>query len=142
MFIHTQTAYAEHVEVGLLSCDVSNPISFIVATKKLNCNFQPKSGLSETYTGTVSRFGVEIANGSGIQVQWKVLAPTKNIAEGSLNGEYESYSNDVAVGVGVGTNALIGGVNEVIILQPFQGQLETRFTFNLGGSKIKLSQRG
>jgi hypothetical protein len=51
-------------------------------------------------------------------VVWGVFAPSDSIAPGALSGTYGGVSGDVALGLGVGGNALIGGSQRSIALQP------------------------
>jgi len=54
---------------------------------------------------------------------WSVYAPT-NRRFGALAGLYTGASAEATVGLGLGTNVLLGGSNRTIALQPFsiQGQ--------------------
>ena len=56
---------------------------------------------------------------------WGVFAPVARLGPGDLAGDYAGVQGSAAVGVGVGGNALIGGSNNTIALQPLslQGQV-------------------
>jgi hypothetical protein len=47
-----------------------------------------------------------------------VIAPTANLVPGALAGSYAGATASATVGVGVGANALIGGSNNTVALQP------------------------
>ena len=49
---------------------------------------------------------------------WGVVAPSNNVGPGALAGDYGGVTAAVAVGIGVGANALLGGSNNTIALQP------------------------
>ena len=52
-------------------------------------------------------------------MSWAVLMPTEGPQRGALAGDYVGASGQVAVGVGVGGNVLVGGSNRSVTLQPF-----------------------
>jgi hypothetical protein len=47
-----------------------------------------------------------------------VVAPTDNIGDGALAGDYGGITAGATVGVGLGANVLIGGMDDSIALQP------------------------
>ena len=49
---------------------------------------------------------------------WGVFAPTSDMRKGALSGDYVGASAQANVGVGVGANALTGGFDKSIALQP------------------------
>jgi len=49
---------------------------------------------------------------------WAVIAPTSDVGPGALASDYGGVSADVAAGLGVGANALVGGGHKSIALQP------------------------
>jgi hypothetical protein len=54
-----------------------------------------------------------------------VFAPVSRLGPGDLAGNYAGVQGSATIGVGVGGNALIGGSNNTIALQPLslQGQV-------------------
>jgi len=106
------------VKVGTLSCGVSSGFGFVFGSSKdLNCTFAGPNGY-ESYVGTISKFGVDIGYTSGGILVWTVLAPTGQLAPGSLAGNYAGATASATAGVGVGANALVGGSTNTIALQP------------------------
>jgi hypothetical protein len=51
-------------------------------------------------------------------ILWGVVAPTADIGAGALAGDYRGVTGSVAAVYGVGANALIGGSDKSIVLQP------------------------
>jgi Protein of unknown function (DUF992) len=49
---------------------------------------------------------------------WGVVAPTNSMGSGALAGDYGGATATVALGLGVGANALIGGYKNSVALQP------------------------
>jgi hypothetical protein len=134
-------AQAERVEAGLLTCNVEGGAGFIVGSSKdMSCTFESTGGYTETYTGNVKKFGIDIGKTDRATVKWVVFAPTKEVGKGSLAGQYGGISGEVTVGGGIGANALIGGSKRSIVLQPFSGQVQTGLNIAVGIGTMKLSQ--
>jgi hypothetical protein len=106
------------VRVGELTCNVASGWGFVfVSTKDLNCTYHDNNRY-EHYTGTISKFGVDPGYTSGGVLVWGVFAPTSDMRKGALSGDYAGASAQASVGVGAGANALIGGLDRSIALQP------------------------
>ena len=107
------------IKVGELTCNVSSGWGFIFGSSKdLHCTFRPSARAREHYVGTVNKFGVDIGYTEGGILVWGVFAPSSDLGPGALAGTYAGGSASATVGVGVGANALIGGFNKSIALQP------------------------
>ncbi|NRG17701.1 DUF992 domain-containing protein [Rhizobiales bacterium] len=108
------------VEAGVLRCNVSSGGSFIFgSTKGLICTFKPVgSRPEEPYTGTINKFGIDIGEVKAAEFIWAVLAPSANLDPGALEGNYAGVSAGAAVGAGIEANALIGGFDKSIALNP------------------------
>ena len=111
---------AEHgVKVGNLTCHVASGFGFIFgSSKNLACTFNPGNGRIEYYSGSVSKFGVDIGYTQDGVIVWGVFAPASDVRAGALEGDYAGASASAAVGVGVGANVLVGGLDKSISLQP------------------------
>jgi hypothetical protein len=106
------------IKVGNLTCNVSSGWGFVFGSSRgLNCTFAGPTGI-EYYTGTISKFGVDIGYTTGGVMVWTVVAPTAQLAPGSLGGGYAGGTASATLGVGLGANALIGGNAGSIALQP------------------------
>jgi Protein of unknown function (DUF992) len=104
------------VNAGVLTCNVSSGWGFVFGSSRgLHCVYSPTG---EHYTGRINKFGVDIGYTEGGVIVWTVIAPTSNLAPGSLSGHYGGATASATAVVGVGANALIGGSNETITLQP------------------------
>ena len=62
-----------------------------------------------------------------------------NQAPGALAGKYIGASGDIALGLGVGANALIGGSNNSIALQPFSVEGQVGVNLALGIAQLTLT---
>jgi len=112
------------VASGFLKCDVAGNLSFIFGSSRdIKCVYNPGNNQAEqNYDGWIKTFGVDIGyQKSGVMV-WGVIAPTNNLGAGALAGDYVGATATVALGLGVGANALVGGYKDSIALQPFSVQ--------------------
>jgi len=118
-FAGTADAAPHGVKVGSLTCNVASGWGFVFGSSKdLHCTFRPNSHTSEHYTGTISKFGVDIGYTEGGVLVWGVFAPSSDVRAGALAGDYAGATASATVGVGLGTNVLIGGLDKSIALQP------------------------
>ena len=108
------------VKAGVLRCDVKGNVSFIFGSSRdMYCSYEPEGAKRyDNYTGEIKKFGVDIGYSEHGVILWAVIAPTADVGAGALAGDYGGVTADVAVGYGVGANALIGGSNKSIVLQP------------------------
>jgi hypothetical protein len=67
------------------------------------------------------------------------LAPTNQLRQGELAGTYAGVSADAAAGLGVGANALIGGSNNTVALQPLSLEGQLGVNLALGVSALTLT---
>jgi hypothetical protein len=115
----TASAQGSAVKVGNLTCNVSSGFGFIFGSSKaLNCTYAGVGGRYEHYTGTINKFGADIGYTSGGVLVWTVVAPVGVMQPGALAGSYAGGTASATVGVGVGANALVGGSNNTVALQP------------------------
>mgnify|MGYP000306642504 CR=1 FL=1 len=139
-FLAAPAAAQDHVEAGVLRCDVAGGTGFIVgSTKNLTCNFERVDGTVGRYTGVIRKFGLDIGKTDDTVIVWGVLGPSKQVAPGSLAGGYGGLSAEATVGVGLGANALVGGSNKQIILQPLSVQAQSGLNIAAGVSAIELT---
>jgi hypothetical protein len=107
------------VRAGYLTCHVNSGWGFIFgSSRSMKCSYALQPGYTEYYTGTISKFGADIGYLSSAVMIWAVVAPTNNLGQGALAGHYAGATASVAVGVGAGTNVLLGGFKNSIALQP------------------------
>jgi hypothetical protein len=139
----TPAAAQGGVAVGNLSCGVSSGWGFVFGSSRaLNCTFAGAGGRYEYYAGNIAKFGVDIGYTQGGVLIWTVIAPTANLAPGSLAGSYAGATASATVGVGLGANALIGGSGNTIALQPLSISGNTGLNVAAGIGAINLSPAG
>jgi len=114
-----QAQPAPGVVIGTLTCSVASGFGFVFGSSRaINCTYVGPGGRYEHYVGNISKFGIDIGYTEGGVLIWTVVAPTAALAPGALGGSYVGGTASATVGVGVGANALIGGFNNSIALQP------------------------
>jgi hypothetical protein len=128
------------IKVGTLTCHVSSGWGFVFGSSKdLHCNFRPNNRAGEHYTGTVNKFGVDIGYTEGGELIWGVFAPASNVRAGALEGNYAGATASATVGVGLGANVLVGGLDRSIALQPLsmEGNKGLNVAAGIGAIELK-----
>lgn len=127
------------VKIGILTCNASGAWGFIFgSTRSLSCTLAG-TGRYEYYVGQISKFGVDIGYIQGGVLVWSVIAPTANVAPGSLAGGYAGATASATVGIGVGANVLVGGSNKSIALQPLSIEGSTGLNVAAGIASLTLT---
>ena len=126
-------------KVGTLTCDISAGIGLIITSKKnLACMFTPSQrGPREVYSGSITKFGLDIGATTGGEMVWAVYAPS-NKRFGALAGRYGGASAEATVGAGVGANVLIGGSDRTVTLQPLSVQGQAGLNLAAGVAELSL----
>ena len=129
------------VKVGVLSCNVDGGFGIILGSSKdVRCNYVPNSGGGERYNGNITKIGVDIGYTKGGILIWNVVAPASNVAPGALAGNYGGVTGGATVGVGLGANVLIGGLNKSIALQPVSIEGTTGLNVAAGIAELSLTK--
>lgn len=131
----------DRTKVGALTCDVSGGMGMIIASKKaVTCLFTPSTAGApqEVYTGSITKFGLDIGATSGGEMIWSVFAPSDR-KFGALAGNYGGASAEATVGVGAGANVLVGGSSRTVTLQPVSvtGQTGLNLAVGVAGLELK-----
>jgi hypothetical protein len=129
-------------KVGTLDCDISAGMGMIIASQKgVTCTFTPTQGpRPEVYMGSISKFGIDLGATNGGRMVWAVFAPTSARLRGALAGSYAGATAEATVGAGVGANALVGGSNRTITLQPLSVQGQTGLNLAVGVGELTLNR--
>jgi hypothetical protein len=135
----SQALAHDTVEVGFLECRGQSMAFVVGSITKLECLFRPNVGARpEAYYGTIRRAGLDIGWNDSTLVKWAVYAPTNRLGATALAGGYAGGSASVTVGYGVGANALFGGSNSTISLQPLSLQGQTGLSAAAGVAALEL----
>lgn len=132
---------APGVQVGVLSCNVDGGSSFIFgSTKDLQCSFKPAgSAPTQSYKGVIDKFGLDVGQVKDATLVWAVFAPSANMKPGALAGNYAGVSAGATLGVGLEANALIGGLDRSIALNPLSVAGTKGLDIQAGVASMKLS---
>ena len=132
------------VKVGTLACRQEAGWGLVLgSSRRLRCTFTNGERI-EHYEGSVTKVGVDLGyQGAGTLV-WSVIAPHSDTPRGALSGHYGGVTAGAAVGVGLGANALIGGFDRSIALQPVsvQGTTGLEVAAGIAGMTLRREDRG
>ena len=136
--VFAQPALAQ-VKVGTLRCDVSGGLGMIVtSTREMRCIFTSARGYRERYYGMIRKFGLDIGATQRGVLAWAVFAPTEGPRRGALAGDYGGADASVTIGAGVGANALVGGSDRSVTLQPLSVQVQSGLALAAGVASLTL----
>ncbi len=143
LLVAQSPAIAQEAKVvaGTLTCDGEGTVGLIVGSKEsLNCKYAPAGGgPSFRFAGATTRVGLDVGvRGKSVMI-WTVLGSSTNIPGDRLAGTFGGVSADVAAGLGVGANVLVGGNSKSIVLQPLSVKGETGINVSVGVSKLTLT---
>jgi hypothetical protein len=112
-------AAAGGTRIGRLECHVRDGQGLVIMQKeRMSCTFTPVDAPVERYVGTIRKYGLTIGVPPGTVIVWTAVAGHGGYPTGSLAGEYAGISSDASARLGVGANALIGGSEKSVALQP------------------------
>jgi hypothetical protein len=128
-----------NVKVGELRCAVASGLGMIITSShSMGCTYTSAQGYSEQYTGTISKFGLDIGVTDHGVLAWAVFAPTEGVSRHALAGDYVGVGASATAGAGFGANALIGGSGRSIALQPFSVEAQTGLALSAGVASMTL----
>jgi hypothetical protein len=134
-------ASAQHFErIGTLDCKVAPNVSFIVGSmRSAGCTFYPNNSRQRhRYKADLDRIGIDLNISQGGHLIWAVHAHNKRLYPGDLRGVYRGASANIALGLGLGANVLVGGSSNTIALQPLSGESSIGIGISLGVGEIEL----
>jgi hypothetical protein len=124
---------------GILQCEGGQNVGFVVGSvTSLECVFQSEGRRPEPYVATVRRIGVDLGFTDQTKFSWAVTAPTDRVGRGDLAGNYGGVGANASVGVGGGSNFLVGGPQNSYGLQPISVQGQTGLNIAAGVADIEL----
>lgn len=127
------------IEAGVLECRGAPSTSFLIGSvQNFNCIYQPVDAPPHLYQGQIRKIGLDIGLTERSVLVWTVFAPTRVLGPGALVGGYVGVSASAAVGLGVGANALIGGLNNSVALQPVSVEAQQGLSVAVGVAALEL----
>lgn len=115
--------------VGTLRCAASTADARDAETaKSLTCIFRAgKAGVNSYYRGRIIKFSGDMEQPPDPAISWTVWVPEEiDLSNASLAGRYASVPVDDPRVAGLGTNLMLGGENEAIVLEPIHGSQKDR----------------
>lgn len=133
-------AQAANAVVGTLTCKGEGTLGLILGSKEtLQCKFtRANGGPVDQYDATITKIGLDIGIKGPSTLIWTVLGSTSGMDHDALMGTYAGVSAQAAVAVGAGANALIGGSNDSVVLQPLSVEGQTGINLAVGVSELVL----
>src|SRR5258708_38891473 len=130
------------VKIGTLSCNERGGWGLILGSARpLSCTFSSGDRV-ERYEGNMTRVGVDVGYQHSGTLVWAVIAPHTETARGALSGHYAGATASASVGVGLGANALIRGLDPAIALQPVSVEGTTGLDVAAGIGSMTLRSEG
>jgi hypothetical protein len=132
-------AQPRQVQVGQLTCSVSASVGLIVGSQRnVNCVFRGQPGEpEESYTGTMTKVGLDVGFTTGGMIVWTVFADTNRQAA-MLAGKYVGATAEASIAAGLGANVLVGGSQRSVALQPLSLQGQTGVNVAAGIGELDL----
>lgn len=133
-------ARRHYERVGTLECRVAPNVSFVVGSiRTAGCTFYPvNSRRAHRYNADIGRIGLDLNISAGGVLIWAVHAHNRRLYPGDLRGTYTGASGNIALGLGVGGNVLIGGSNNTVALQPLSGEGNVGVGLSVGVGQLHL----
>lgn len=125
---------------GTLTCKGHGSVGLILGSQEtLNCTFDPQGHHGRhRYVATITKIGLDVGVKGESTMIWTVLSSTTNLPRGALAGDYGGVSAGAAVGVGGSANALVGGNNNSVTLQPVSVEGQTGLNVAVGVAGLTL----
>ena len=129
----------QRVKAGTLVCDISAGMGLIIASsKELQMHLHAgRAGAARGHVGVIRKFGLDIGGTAGGQLVWSVFAPT-TARRAALAGSYMGATAEATVGAGLGANALVGGSDRTVALQPISVQGQAGLNVAAGVADLEL----
>jgi len=122
---------------GRLSCSVGNALTPVTTTQKpMECQFRPRRGPVQLYTGVVHGFGLDLGPIRNATMAWRVYGPYARAPLGALSGSYKGTAG------ASGGNVLTGGSDNAVTLRPlpFQGHRGVNAAIGVNSLELTLVQ--
>ncbi len=126
--------------VGTLECRVAPNVSFVVGSRRTaGCNFYPVNSRGmHRYRADIGRIGLDLNISAGGVLVWAVHAHNRRLHRRDLRGEYTGASGNIALGLGIGGNILVGGSHNTVALQPLSGEGNIGVGLSVGVAQMRL----
>jgi hypothetical protein len=127
------------VKSGVLECRGGASIGLVVGSSSMmTCVYRGEDRFEDRYVAIVRKIGLDLGVTKDVSLTWGVFNPTGRIGPGDLVGNYSGVSGSASIGIGLGANALLGGSNNTVALQPLSVQGQTGLNIQAGLEGLEL----
>jgi len=131
-------AQANGVKLGTLTCQIEGGAGLLIGSvREGECTYRDNNGHTKHYTAEFSRLGVDVGVTGNKTLVWAVLG-VDGKSNGGLKGTYTGVNAEVSAVVGVGVNALVGGLKSGIVLNPVSVSGQTGLAVAAGVATLRL----
>lgn len=135
----TSHAQQNRVQAGTLECRGGASVGFIVGSvTNFGCVFRSPGRPDDLYVGTIDKIGLDLGITETTTLAWGVFAPTAQLGPGDLSGNYGGVDASATVGLGLGSNVMLGGSANSFALQPLSVQGQTGLSVAAGIQGLRL----
>lgn len=133
-------AEIEGQRLGVLECTIEGGWGLLLgSSKEVNCEFKRADGTVDAYTGSLDKIGLDIGKTERAYMTWLVFTTDANQpGQNALAGTYVGVSAGASLGIGLGVNALVGGSQDQIGLQPVSVEGVEGINLAVGLASLKL----
>jgi len=138
----TVMAQGAKIVAGTLTCKGGPNVGLVIgSTQNLECSFTPAGkGHVRQFKATITKVGLDIGYKSESVIVWTVLGSAEKVPSKVLIGNYAGVSAEASVALGAGANALVGGSDKSVILQPLSVQGQTGLNLAVGVTGLTISR--
>ncbi|HEY0219192.1 MAG TPA: DUF992 domain-containing protein [Afipia sp.] len=138
-FVVVAHAQQARVQAGTLECRGGASVGFIVGSvTNFGCVFRSPGRPDDLYVGTIDKIGLDLGVTETTSLAWGVFAPTAQLGPGDLSGNYGGVDASATVGLGLGSNVMLGGSANSFALQPLSVQGQTGLSVAAGIQSLQL----
>lgn len=131
-------AAADGVKLGTLTCQMDRNVGLLIGSvNKGECTFRKTNGKVKHYTAEFSRLGVDVGVTGNKTIVWAVFG-VDGRSNGGLAGSYTGVNAEATAIIGVGANALVGGMENGIVLNPVSVSGQTGLNVAAGVVNLRL----
>lgn len=131
-------AQADGVRLGTLTCNIEGGAGMLIGSvRQGKCVFLETNGNKTVYDAEFSRLGVDVGVSGNKTIVWAVFG-VDGRSNGGLRGTYTGVNAEASAIVGVGANALIGGIKSGIVLNPVSISGQTGLGVATGVATLRL----
>lgn len=131
-------AQAEGVKLGTLTCQMEGGAGLLIGSvTQGECVFRETNGNTKKYHAEFSRLGVDVGVTGNKTLVWAVFG-VDGKSNGGLKGTYTGVNAEATAVIGVGVNALVGGMKHGIVLNPVSVSGQTGLNVAAGVATLRL----